>query len=132
MSDTIWVSVRDTKGRTFTVGGTSYPEFAANLTDILGTDGANKVIEDFQFLADPQVQAAVAAADPIRPSGSGGFGGGRQAPAQAAPGAPVCDHGPMEYNPPGTSTKTGKRYSSSWRCVSRDRNNQCKAKWNDD
>lgn len=43
-------------------------------------------------------------------------------------GGPACAHGPMQFNPPGVSSKTGKPYSASWRCVA-PRGQDCPAQW---
>lgn len=122
MSDNIWVSFRHPDGRTFTIGAATPGEFEAAATG-MGLD-ANALIEDFQVLADPPVAQAVANAAPLRTAG------GAPAAAASAPGAPSCAHGPRSYKAAFTS-KAGKDMPSSWQCQSRDRNDQCKAQWND-
>jgi hypothetical protein len=120
LSDNIWVSFRHPDGRTFTIGGSDPGTFEANAVG-MGLN-ADKLIEDFQVLGDPPVAQAVANAAPIRQGG---------ATAPAAPGAPMCDHGMPRVFKDAFTSKAGKAMPSSWQCQSRDRNDQCKAKWND-
>lgn len=117
MSDNIWVSFRNPDGRTFTIGGATAGDFEANAQG-MGLD-ANALIEDFQVLVDPP--------QPQQSQPAAASGSVQQRPA---PGAPVCDHGPRVLKPAFTS-RAGKEMPSSWQCQSRDRNNQCKAQWND-
>lgn len=131
MTANIQLSYRDQHGRIFVVGGDTPAEFEANVVGMLGGNDAavQRVFEDFQILADPPVQQAVANAAPVR---AGGFTGGTPAPQAGppAPGAPSCQHGPRAYKEAFTS-KAGRAMPSSWQCQSRDRNDQCKAQWND-
>jgi hypothetical protein len=127
MTNKIQVSAND-RGRIFVIGGENADEFFDNAAGVL-RDGskAERLIEDFQILIDPQVGQAVANAAPVRPGG-----GYSPAPAAAsAPGAPSCDHGPRSFKGAFTS-KAGKEMPSSWQCQSRDRASQCKAVWNND
>lgn len=124
MTANIQVSGKYPDGRIFVIGGGSFDEFNQHLVDFFGGEAAGRIVEDFSVLVDPPSPAASPSSAP-----SGRAAGGPSAPS--APGAPTCAHGPMQYFEAGTN-KAGKRYSSSWRCISRDRNDQCKAKWNDD
>jgi hypothetical protein len=125
MTANIQVSYRDQHGRIFVIGGNDPDSFFDNLAGVFGTgDQAKRVFEDFQLIVDPPVAAAVNNAASLRT-------GSAPAPAVAsAPGAPSCAHGPRKYKESFTS-KAGKDMPSSWQCQSRDRNDQCKAQWND-
>lgn len=126
MSDNIWVSYRNPDGRTFTIGGSNPDVFFENALGMFDGDRekAARLAEDFQVLADPPAAQAVTNAAPLR------AGGAPAAPAAAPPGAPSCQHGVRTYKESFTS-RAGKAMPSSWQCTSRDRNDQCKAVWND-
>jgi hypothetical protein len=120
VSDNIWVSYRHPDGRTFTIGGGNADVFFENLVGVFGEqEKAQRIFEDFQILADPPSPQQ---SQPAARSG---------APAQAPPpGGPSCPHGPRTFKEAFMS-KAGKQMPSSWQCQSRDRNDQCKAQWND-
>lgn len=129
MTAKIQVSGKFPDGRIFVVGGDNADELFDNLSGVLGTgEQAQRVFEDFQILADPTVGGAVNNAAPIRGAGSGAP---PAAPGASAPGAPMCDHGMPRVFKAAFTSKAGKDMPSSWQCQSRDRNDQCKAKWND-
>lgn len=128
MTNKIQVSAND-RGRIFVLGGENADEFYGNAAGVLGDAAkADRLLEDFQILVNPEVGQAVAAAAPVRP---GGGYSPAAASAPSAPGAPSCDHGPRTFKGAFTS-KAGKEMPSSWQCQSRDRASQCKAVWNND
>lgn len=123
MSDNVWVSARHPDGRTFTVGGADYAALVANLMDLYegNQEKVNKVLDGFDILSDPPAPAQPAGGASSAPSSGGG------APP---PGAPSCEHGVRTWKE-AFQARSGKAMPSSWQCPSRDRNNQCKAIWND-
>lgn len=125
MTANIQVSYRDQHGRIFVIGGSTPEEFELAVQGMLGNEKVGQVFDDFQLIADPPVAEAVANAASLR------TGNGPAAAAASVPGAPLCDHGmPRVYKEAFTS-RAGRAMPSSWQCNNPDRNNQCKAKWND-
>jgi len=123
ISDNVWVSARHPDGRTFTVGGPSADALIENLMGLYegNQEKVNAVLDGFDILHTPPAPAAPQGGASSPPSSGGGA---------APPGAPSCDHGIRAYKDAFTS-RAGKAMPSSWQCQSRDRNNQCKAIWND-
>jgi len=94
MTSNIQVSGKDSAGRIFVIGGDTFDSFWQNAVDILG-DQAQRLVEDFQLVVNPEAAPAVANAAPLRtgtpvPAQPAGFAGGG---GFAPPGAPTCDHG---------------------------------------
>lgn len=116
------VSAKAPDGRIYVVGGENYSEFAGNLQDIFGPQ-ADRVIEDFQFLVDPQSAPAVAAAAPLRDNGPSLAQSSAGVPA---PGAPTCEHGARKF----VTGNSAKGPWSAWMCPTpKGTPGQCKPQW---
>lgn len=122
MTANFQVSGKAPDGRIYVVGGNDFSEFSGNLQDMFGPQ-ADRVIEDFQFLVDPQSAPAVENAAPLR--------GGDPSPAQSsagvpAPGAPTCDHGARVFR---TSKPGAAKQWQAWFCPQPKGAVQCSAVW---
>lgn len=126
MSDNIWVSYRNPDGRTFTIGGNTPDNFFDNATGMLGSgEAAQRLLEDFQVLADPPIAQAVANAAPLR-GASAPAAGPRPAAAPPVPGGPTCDHGARVFR---TGTKKNGQAWTAWFCPQPKGAPQCDVEW---
>lgn len=124
MTSNFQISGKAADGRIYVIGGENFAEFCANLQDIYGP-GADRVIEDFNFLLDPSIAEAAATAAGLRtaaPAPSPAPSAG----APSAPGAPECAHGARVFR-----TGTGaKGQWQAWFCPTpKGTPNQCAAQW---
>jgi hypothetical protein len=128
LSDNIWVSFRHPDGRTFTIGGSDPDKFFDNATGMLGNaETAQRLMEDFQVLADPPVAQAVANAAPLRASTSTTSSPSpARAPAPPVPGGPACDHGARIFR--SGRKKDGSNWNA-WFCPQPKGQPQCDVEW---
>ena len=137
------VTVKNSKGHLYTLGGDSYADFEKNLTDALGADGAGLFLSDYreafgvQPVSEAQAVANVQAAFPgttVAPPVStiGGFtppGAPAAAPVSALPPTVIypgdCQHGARQFK---DSIARGKPWQR-WECAipwSKDAQGRCK------